>query len=102
MQVKNRLTGPRSDIEHRPVPVFNAALARNVRSHKITAADGFRVFGLSFFQSADMLLGNDQHVRRRLRVDVLKRVGVFILVNFLRGNFTGDNPAEQTVSHDTP
>jgi len=102
MQVKHGLAGTGPDIEHRAVPVFNAALARNVRSCEMTAANGFRVFGLSFFQSADMLLGNDQHVRRRLRVDVLKRVGVFILVNFLRGNFTGDNPAEQTVSHDTP
>ena len=102
MQVKHGLAGTGPDIEHRAVPVFNAALARNVRSCEMTAANGFRVFGLRFLQSANMLFWNDQHVGWRLRIDVLKRVGVVIFINLLRGNFAGNNPAEQTVSHDTP
>ena len=102
MQVKDGLAGARSDVEHRPISILNAALTRNVRGCEMTAANGFRVFGLRFLQSANMLFWNDQHVGWRLRIDVLKRVGVVIFINLLRGNFAGNNAAEQTVSHDTP
>lgn len=102
VEVKDRLAGARSNIEHCPVSVFNAALARNLGRREMTTADDFRVFTMGFFQSTHMPLGNNQHMGRGLGIDVLKRVSVFIFINFLGGNFTRNDPAEQTVSHDTP
>jgi hypothetical protein len=45
-----------------------------------------------------MLLRDDEHMRRRVRVDVFERKHVLVLVNFLRGNLTAENAAEKAVA----
>src|SRR3984957_15469755 len=48
-----------------------------------------------------MLLGNNQHMRGRLRIDIVKRVGMLVFVNFLGRYFPANNLAEQAVVHET-
>jgi len=37
---------------------------------------------------------------RALRIDVLKREGMFIFINLLGWNFTANDATEQTIFHD--
>ena len=46
-----------------------------------------------------MFLRNDEHVRRRLGMDVFEGENVLILVDFFRGNLTPDDPTEETTGH---
>jgi len=101
VQVKNRLSGARTHVEHCAVAVFDAAFARNVRCHQMALADRLDIPGRGFFQPPDVFLGNYQHVGWALRVDVLKGVSVLVFVNFLGGYFATDDAAEQTVIPDT-
>src|ERR1700733_6623645 len=48
-----------------------------------------------------MLLGNDQHVSRSLRIDIVEGIRMLIFVDFLRRYFPANNLAEQTVVHET-
>jgi hypothetical protein len=48
-----------------------------------------------------VLLGNDQQVRRRLRVDVREAQALIILKQPLRRDLSLDNFAEQTISTHT-
>jgi hypothetical protein len=41
-----------------------------------------------------MLFRNDEHMRGRLRIDVLEGKRLFILIDFLGGNPAGDDLAE--------
>ena len=100
VHVKDGLACARSDIEHCPVPILDTALTCNMGCSELTAADDFGVFCGRLLQSADMLLGNDQHMRRRLRVDVFKSVDVLIFIDFFGRYLTSDDAAEQTISHD--
>ena len=47
--------------------------------------DDLRIFGRRFLQTANVFLGNYQHVRRRLGIDVLKRESVLVFKTFLAG-----------------
>lgn len=46
-----------------------------------------------------MPFGYDEHMRGRLRIDVLKRIGVLVFVNFPGRQLALDDPAEKTVVH---
>jgi len=101
VQVKNGLPRAWANVEYRPVAILDAALARNAGGGKMAMADQFRVFGRSFFEPTDVLLGNHEYVGGSLRVDVLKRIDVLIRVDFLGRYFAADDAAEQAVFHGT-
>src|SRR2546426_8157996 len=61
-----------ANVEHGAIAIFNAALAGNVRSSQMASANCIGILARSFFQPANVFFGNDQHMRRRLRIDVLK------------------------------
>ena len=95
MQVENRLSGPPAHVVHRPVSILDPALPRNRRRYHVAMPDYFRVRRRRLFQAGNVSLGNDQDVRRRLRINVLDRDGVRVFVNFLGGNLVPDNAAEK-------
>lgn len=97
MQMKYRLAGAGADVEHGAVSVFNIALAGDLSGGQVTASDQFSVFFLCLFQSGKVLLGNDEHMRRSLRLDVVKGEDVVVFIHFLRGNVTVDDAAEEAV-----
>ena len=101
VQVKNGLPGTRADVEHGPVAILDAALACDVGGGELAVADEFSILGQRFFQPANVLLRNHQHVRRSLRIDIVEGVGVLVFVDFLGGYFPTNDAAEQAVVHDT-
>lgn len=98
MQMEDRLSCARSNVEDGPVALLDVALAGDLRGGQMAAADQFGIFGLGFLQSSEMFLGHDQHVRGRLRIDVFEGEDVLVLVNFLRGNLAADDAAEEAVA----
>ena len=53
------------------------------------------VFGLGFGDSSDGFLGNHQHVRGRLRVDVVEGKDEVVFVDDVGRDFAGDDFLEE-------
>jgi len=94
VQVKHRLSSARTNIKNSAVAVFDSALARDVCRHKMTSAHQFSILYLRFFQTADVFLGNDEHMGWSLWIDVVECEGVLVFIDFLGGDFTPYNSAE--------
>lgn len=97
MEVENRLSGARPDVEDGAVSLLDVALAGDLGGGEMAAADEFGVGGLGLFQSRKMLFGNDENVRGRLRVDVFEGENVVVLVNFLGRNLAANDAAEEAI-----
>lgn len=97
MEVENRLSSAGADIKNGAVSLLDVALTGDLGGGQMAAADEFGVGGLGLFQSRKMLLGNDENVRGRLRVDVFKGENVVVLVNFLGRNLAADDAAEEAI-----
>ena len=78
VQMKHGLSGAGSHVEHSPIAVFNAALARDFRRYQMAPPDDPGMLSRRFLQAANMLLGDHQHMGRGLRVDVLERKCVLV------------------------
>src|SRR6516164_9954112 len=98
--MKDRLARIRSNVEHRAIPLLDATLAGDLRRNKVAVADNLGIFRGGFLDVDDVLFGNDQNVRRRLRLDVLKSVDAIVFEHLLGRNLAGNDLAEQTVGHD--
>src|SRR5258708_5180593 len=99
MEMEYRLTRSGADVEDRSIAVFDAAFAGDFGGHQLAAAKDFSVGVFRFFESRDVLSGNDQHVGRCLRRDVVEGEDVLVFPDLLCGNPAGENLAEKTVSH---
>jgi hypothetical protein len=99
VKMKHGLTCAGADIEYRAIAVLDAAQARDFSGGEMTAADDSSFLGGGFFQSANVFFGDDEYVRRGLRIEVFESVGDVILVNFFGRNFAGNDTAEQAVGH---
>jgi hypothetical protein len=81
VQVEDRLSGARPDVQDCAISSFDIALASNHGRGKMTAADDFGVCAFCFFQSGKMALRNYQYVGWGLGMDVIKGEDMFVLVN---------------------
>ena len=97
MQVKDGLSGAGTNVEDGAVSLLDLALAGDHGSGEMAAADDFCVTAFRFFQSCKMPFGNNQDVRRRLRINILKREDVFIFENLFRRNLAANDAAEEAI-----
>lgn len=95
--MKYRLSRPRAHVKDCPVSLFDVPLARNLGCRQVATANRFSIFRLRFFQSSEMFLGDDEYVRRGLRVDIFKGKDVIVFVDFSRGNLATENAAKKAV-----
>jgi hypothetical protein len=95
MKMKHGLPRTRADIEHGAIPILDIALPGDLGGDQVAAADQLRVFQLRFLQSREMLLGDDENVRRRLRIHIFERKDLLILMDLPGGNFSTNDAAEQ-------
>lgn len=97
VEVEDGLSGAGADVEDGAIAALDAALASDAGGGELALADQFSIFGLRFLQSGEVALGDDEDVRRGLRVDVLEGEGVLVLVNLLGGDLAGDDLAEEAI-----
>ena len=99
MQVMDRLAGIVAAVGNDAVSAGQVFLSGN----NANGTQAFRQFGIrgsgGIIQGAYMLLRNHQDVDRRLRINITERIDIFILIDFLRGNLTADDFAEETIFH---
>ena len=94
MQVKYGLSRAGADVQNGAIAVFDVAVTGNLCGDEMAAADDFCVARLRFFQAAQVLLGDNQHVSWGLGIKVLERVRMFVFVDLFRRNLAGDDFAE--------
>src|SRR5215475_8976232 len=96
MKMKDGLPRAAAGIDHGPVAA-ELAVSGNPRRDQRHLAQSRFFFGAGMLERRKMLLRTNQHVRRRLRVDVLEREHVRIFVHQLRRNLFCSNLAEQAI-----
>jgi hypothetical protein len=100
VQVKHRLPGLGSVIDHHPVaPRFDAALAGELRRDRQQVAEELFLLWRKILQRDEMLPGNHQQVDGGLRVNVLDSKAGVIFVNESGGNLPFEDAAEDAVVH---
>ena len=97
MKVEDGLSGSGADIENGAISILDFALAGNICRRQMASADDLGVGTFRFLQSSKMPLGNNQHMRGCLRIDVFEGEDVFILVDFFRVNLAADHTAEEAI-----
>src|SRR5271157_2298353 len=97
MQVEDRLAGLGTNVVHRSVALLDPALASEFGGDELAVADDFRVFRRGLFQASDVALGDDEHMRRSLWIDVFEDEHFVVFVDLLGGDFTGNDLAEEAV-----
>ena len=98
------------NVEHR-LPAFAVAVHDQPVAGRIDATLNGEAFGAAdqgaeqtrllfgyIVHGGNVLLGNNENVRRRLRTDVIEREYVLVLVNDVTRNFASDELAEQAVA----
>ncbi len=81
----------------KPRTSATSTLVRRTRCCQMTASNQFCIVRLRLLQSGKVLARHDQHVHRRLRLDVLESEDVVVFVDFLGGDFSAQDAAEQAV-----
>ena len=100
MDMKDCLAGIAIGVEDRSVAARRqAAFAGDSGRPPHQFADEPVVLGAELVERRDMPFRYDQHVGRRLRVDVVEGDDAIVLVDQRRGNLTPDDFAEQAVGH---
>ena len=100
MDMEDGLTRVAVGVEDRAVSAGrNPTIGRDCRRAPHYLADDPIVVRAEIVQRRDMLLRDDQHVRRGLRVDVVERENPIILVDDRRRDLTADDFAEEAVGH---
>src|SRR5208282_371975 len=87
-------------VDHEAVTAFlQAQFVRNFGGLQQQVAEDLMVFRRGFGKARDGLLGNNQHVRRRLRFDVAEREHQIVFINNGRRNFAGDDFFKKRFAH---
>jgi len=94
MYVEDGLSRSATNVEYSSVSRLDAAFASELRGSELHVTEDLGVFGRSLIQAFNVLLGNDQYMCWRLRVDVFERKHLVVFINLLRRNFAGDELAE--------
>ena len=102
VHVEDRLTGVGPGVDDAAVALRVSELLRDLRGGEEELARDLRVVGAEVVEGGYVLLGDDEHVRRGLRLDVLEGEDVLVLVDLLRRDLAPDELAEEAVLHGDP
>ena len=98
MDVEDRLTCFAIRVEHRPVAAIGVAVfPGDLRSRAMHGPNEAVVVRRQIVQRGDVSSRDDQHMQRRLRVDVFDRDQLIVLMHELSRNLAADDLAEETV-----
>src|SRR5690349_2590111 len=100
VDVEDRLPGVAVGVEHHPEAAGrNAALFGDGGRAPRQLADNRVVLRRQLVERRDVALGDDEHMRRGLRLDVFEGQDAFVLVHDLGWQLAVDDLAEKTVRH---
>ena len=100
VDVKDGLPSLAVRVEHRPVPAVRyASFLGNRGGAPDELSDQAVVFCAKLVQRFDMTLRDDEHMRRRLWIDIVEGQHAFVLVDDACRNRALDDFAEQAIGH---
>ena len=99
MEMEDGLARTGANVDHGAVPIFDAALAGDLRGGEVTSANDRGVLDRRLFEPRNVLLWNDEHMSRALGVQVFEGENVVIFVDFSRRDFAAQKAAKKTVNH---
>jgi hypothetical protein len=99
MQMEDSLACVGTNVVDRPKPVLEVAFARDPGRYDLAITNQLRVRFGCLVNADDMFLGDNQDVRRRLRLDVFKDECFFVFIDFPGGDSARDDFAEETIGH---
>src|SRR5208282_987288 len=99
MQMRHSLAGVGTAIDDNPIPIVQIPLGGQLLYHHQQMPGQRSIAFGQIGQRRNLLLGNDQDVNGRLRINVFESQAAVILVNNLGGNFPVDNPFENRLAH---
>jgi len=99
VQMENCLPRVRADVVNRAKSVLQLALLGDFCGDQMGIADNLCIRLGQVIDTGNVFLGDNKDVRRRAGVDVFKGEDLLIFINFLRRYGTGDDLAEEAVSH---
>ena len=97
MQMRHGLSGPASVVRHQPERRELRVFGDPAR-HALQMTQKGPILVRRRGKRPQMFLGNHQHVRRSLGIDVLEDQRLLVLMKDLSGKLASHDPAEQTVS----
>ena len=97
MQMIDGLAAIRAGVDHDPVAAIEPRFARHCGGlrHQVSQQGGVLFLGMRLRR--DVLFGDHQQVRRRLRIDVRKTKAQFILIHPLGWNSARNDLAKKTI-----
>src|SRR5262245_28120559 len=99
VQVRYGLAGLLLAVDDKPVAVGKAELFGELGGDEVQMADHLAVFGGDVIRSADLLLGDNQHMNGCLGADIVEGEAKVVLVNDLGGDLLADDLEEKIVGH---
>src|SRR5690348_8148849 len=101
VQVEHGLSAAGIAVDHAAIAVFGKAFALGVlRRRQQQLADQWRLGFAAVVQGRQrFVLGDEQHVHRRLRMDVAKGEDVVVFVHHVGGNLAADDLVENGIAH---
>ena len=97
MEMVHRLAAILSGVDDHAIASIQLLPSRNLCCHSHEVPQQRSVLGQRLRLRRDVLFGNNQQVRRRLRIDIGKTDAEFILMHSIGGDGSGDDFAEQAV-----
>ena len=99
MQMENGLARVRAYVVHRAKSVLQLALLGDLSGDQVGIANNLCVRLGQVIDTDNMFLRDNQHMCRRAGFDVFKGEDLLIFINFLRRYGSGNDLAEEAVSH---
>lgn len=101
MQMRHGFARVRPVVKHEAIAaLLEAEFLSDFSSFKQQVTKNLVILGLGFGDAHNGLLGDDQNVGWRLRLDVAEGAHQIIFIDNVRGNFAGDNCFKECFPHD--
>lgn len=101
MQMGNRLAGSRPVVEHKPIAgLGQAELPGDFGGLEQQMTEHLLVRWLGLGHARDAFFGDNQHVRRRLRFDVMERDDLRVLEHNIGRNLPRGDSLKQSLAHE--
>lgn len=100
MQVRHHFARVRTGVDDQAVAgLLQSELLGDRRGLEQQVSEHLVVVGCGQGEARDAFLGDDQHMRGRLWVDVPERAHQLVFVNDVRGNLAGDDLFKNRFAH---
>ena len=87
------------DVVAGTITALEISFLGQLRRDKVRVADDVRILRSRRIDASNVLLRNDQDMRRRLWIDVVESEDTIVFIRLLRGDLPANDLAEQAVSH---